>query len=197
MLKFLKEHSYESVKMVVTQVAISIFGLVLSLACSLAKNHTLSLFCSAFAVLFYLFLLYTSVWELGSKHQIPVQYGHRKRQPLLGLYIALLANSINFLMAILFTIGEFFPNVKFLHDMGVIGGSIAIGTQGMYAGLLSIETGNAIYPYLNTLWYMYFLIPIPALITCSVGYYFGLKHIKFTKLFSAKPNSEEQKKDRR
>ncbi len=194
MLNFLKEHSYESVKMVVTQVAISIFGLVLSLACSLAENNTLSLFCSGFAVLFYLFLLYTSVWELGSKHQIPVQYGHRKCQPLLGLYISLLANSINFLLAILFTLGHFFPGVEFLNNLGVLGGSIAIGAQGMYAGLLSIETGNAALPSLNCLWYMYFLIPIPALITCTVGYYFGLKHIKFTKFFDAKPTDGDNKK---
>jgi hypothetical protein len=43
---------------------------------------------------------------------------------------------------------------------------------------------------------MYFLIPIPALITCTVGYYFGLKHIKFTKFFDAKPADGEQKKDK-
>ncbi len=195
MLNFLKEHSYEAVKMVVTQIAISIFGLVLSLACNLAENNTLGLFCSCFAVLFYLFLLYTSVWEIGSKHQIPVQYGHRKNQPLLGLYISLLANSINILMAIFFTIGTFFPNVVFLHDLGVFGGNIAIATQAMYAEILTIQVGAAAAP-LNTLWFMYFLIPIPALITCAVGYYFGLKHIKFTKFFDAKPADGEQKKDK-
>jgi hypothetical protein len=195
MLIFLKEHSYEAVKMVVTQIAISIFGLVLSLACNLAENNTLGLFCSCFAVLFYLFLLYTSVWEIGSKHQIPVQYGHRKNQPLLGLYISLLANSINILMAIFFTIGTFFPSVVFFHDLGVFGGNIAIATQAMYAEILTIQVGAAAAP-LNTLWFMYFLIPIPALITCTVGYYFGLKHIKFTKFFDAKPADGEQKKDK-
>ena len=195
MLNFLKEHSYESVKMVVTQIAISMFGLVLSLACSLAENNTLGLFCSVFAVLFYLFLLYTSVWDLGSKHQIPVQYGHRKNVPLLGLYISLLANSINLLMAIFFTIGTIFPNVEFLHNLGVLGGSIAIATQAMYAEILTIQVGVASVP-LNTLWFMYFVITFPALITCAVGYYFGLKHIKFTKFFDAKPTNGEDKKDK-
>lgn len=194
MLNFLKEHSYESVKMVVTQVAISIFGLVLSLACSLAENNTLGLFCSIFAILFYLFLLYTSVWELGSKHQIPVQYGHRKNQPLLGLYISLLANSVNLLLAIFFTLGKCFPNVEFLDNLGIFGGNIAIAVQAMYAELLTIQVGAVPAP-LNTMWYMYFLITVPALITCTVGYYFGLKHIKFTKFFSAKPKTDEQGKD--
>lgn len=195
MLNFLKEHSYESVKMFVTQFAISIFGLVLSLACNLAENNTLGLFCSCFAVLFYLFLLYTSAWEVGSKHQIPVQYGHRPSQPLLGLYISLLANSINILMAIFFTLGVLFPNVAFLHDLGVLGGSIAIATQAMYAEILTIQVGVAAAP-LNTLWFMYFLITVPAMITCTVGYYFGLKNIKFTKLFDAKPTNGQQKKDK-
>jgi hypothetical protein len=195
MLNFLKENAYESVKMVVTQIAISMFGLVLSLACNLAKNNTLGLFCSVFAVLFYLFLLYTSVWELGSKHQIPVQYGHRKYQPLLGLYISLLANSINILMAVFFTIGSLFPNVTFLHNLGVLGGNIGIATQAMYAEILTIKVGAAAAP-LNTLWFMYFALPIPALATCAVGYYFGLKHIKFTKFFDAKPTGDEEKKDK-
>ena len=195
MLNFLKEHAYESVKMVVTQIAISIFGLVLSLACNLAKNNTLGLFCSCFAVLFYLFLLYTSVWEIGSKHQIPVQYGHRKNQPLLGLYISLLANSINILMAIFFTVGTIFPGVTFLHNLGVLGGSIAIATQAMYAEILTIQVGAAAAP-LNTMWFMYFLITIPAMIMCTVGYYFGLKNIKFTKFFDAKPSNGGKKKDK-
>ncbi len=194
MLNFLKEHSFDAVKMAVTQVAISIFGLVLSLACSLAENNTLGLFCSVFAVLFYLFLLYTSAWELGSKHQIPVQYGHREYRPLLGLYISLLANSINILMAVFFTLGEIFTNVEFLHNLGVLGGSLAIATQAMYAELLTIQVGAPAVP-LNTLWFMYFVITIPAMATCAVGYYFGLKNIKCTKLFSAKSADNEQKKD--
>jgi hypothetical protein len=85
--------------------------------------------------------------------------------------------------------------VVFLHDLGVFGGNIAIATQAMYAEILTIQVGAAAAP-LNTLWFMYFLIPIPALITCTVGYYFGLKHIKFTKFFDAKPADGEQKKDK-
>ncbi len=194
MLKFLKEHSYDAVKMFVTQCAISIFGLVLALACGMAKNDGLRLFCSIFAILFYLFLLYTSAWELGSKHCIPVQYGHRSARPLLGLYLSLTANVLNILLAIGFTLGALFPTVYVLEQIGAWSGSIAIFMQGMYAGVLAVEVSGHV---LNTLWFMYFLTPIPALVISTLGYYFGLKNIKFTKFFDAKPEKATMAKHKK
>lgn len=193
MLIFLKNRSYEAVKFLVTQVVISIFGLVLSLACELAQNDILQLCCSIFAILFYLFLLYTSAWELGSKDQIPVQYGHKPYQPLTGLYIALLANSLNILWALGFSIGAWFPDIAACESIGNTSGAIAMLTQGMYTGVLALETGLEAFPRLNNLWYMYFLIPLPAVIIGWLGYYFGVKNIKFTKFFDTKPNDQQKK----
>ena len=192
MLNFLKAHSYDAVKMFVTQCAISIFGLVLSLACLMAENEVLRLVCSVFAILFYLFLIYTSAWELGSKDHIPVQYGHRPYRPHTGLWISLVANSLNFLMAIGFSIGAFFGTVKACATIGTISGTVAMMSQGMYTGILALETGNASFPILNQFWLMYFIIPLPAMLTSWLGYYFGIKNVKFTKFFDAKPNNDKK-----
>ena len=190
MLKFLKEHSYDSVKMFVTQCAISIFGLVLTLACVLAKNETLKIFCSVFSILFYLFLLYTSTWELGSKDHIAVEYGRKPYQPTLGLKISVLANSLNLLLAVLITIGAIGADGSSLAVMGDNCRSIAVLLQGMYTGLLSLP-GRSV-EYLNQLWFMYWLIPMPAIIFSALGYYFGVKNIKFTKFFDAKPPKKDE-----
>ena len=194
MLNFLKTRSYDAVKMFVTQCAISIFGLVLSLACLMAENEILRLVCSVFAILFYLFLIYTSAWELGSKDHIPVQYGHKPYRPHTGLFISLLANSLNFLMAIGFSIGALFSTVKACVTLGTVSGTIAMMSQGMYSGVLALETGNAALPMLNRLWFMYFLIPLPAIFTSWIGYYFGIKNVKFTKFFDAHPENNEKDK---
>ena len=194
MLNFFKTRSYEAVKFSVTQFAISIFGLVLSLACQLAENDTLQLVCSIFAILFYLFLIYTSAWDLGSKDHIPVLYGHKPKEPLTGLYIGLLANSLNFLLAIGFSFGIWFSNVEALASFGTLSGTIAIFIQGMYSGVLALETGITAFPRLNCLWYMYFLIPLPAILVSSIGYYLGLRDIKFIKFFDVKPNNDNNKK---
>ncbi|MBR5797711.1 MAG: hypothetical protein IKY29_02030 [Clostridia bacterium] len=194
MLNFWKNRSYESLKFLVTQIAISIFGLVLSLASQLAKNDALQLCCSIFAILFYLFLIYTSAWDLGSKDHIPVEYGHKPREPLTGLYIGLLANALNLLLALGFSLGSWFQSSEGMAFFGSLCGSIAMFIQGMFAGVLALETGIEGYERLNCLWYMYFLIPLPAVLVSWGGYYMGLRDIKFTKFFDAKPNGDQNKK---
>ncbi len=198
MRNFLKEHSYDAVKMLVTQIAISLFGIVLTMACAVAKNDTLQVVCGVFAALFYLFLLYTSTWELGSKHHIPVEYGRKPNRPLLGLYIALLANIPNFFFAIGVALGKLFPVA--LEMIGTVCQWFCSFGQGMYSGILATPIG--FYPngdtlYLSHMWYVYFLTPLPALLICMIGYYFGLKNYKIFKFFDVKPaeHSESAKKN--
>ena len=88
MKQFLKEHSYDAVKLLVTQCAISMFGFVLTLACGMIESNALRTGCSIFAVVFYLFLVYTSIWELGAKDGLSAQYGHKEYRPLTGFWIA-------------------------------------------------------------------------------------------------------------
>jgi len=193
MVDFFKNRSYEAVKFLVTQVAISIFGLVLSLACELAKNDALQLACSIFAILFYMFLIYTSAWDIGSKDHIPVQYGHKPNQPLTGLYIGLLANSLNFLLALGFSLGSWFQGSDAMVSFGTLCGTIAMFIQGMFSGVLALEVemGAEGLMRLHRLWYMYFLITTPAILMSSLGYYFGLKDKRFIKFFDAKPNGKK------
>ena len=63
MKAFFKERSYDMVKMFLNQFATAIFGVVLAIAAGMAGNVVLRNVTSAFAVLFYLFLLYTMTWE--------------------------------------------------------------------------------------------------------------------------------------
>lgn len=183
MKNFLRERSYDAVKQLVIQCAISMFGLVLSLACGAAGIPLLQTACSVFAVIFYLFLIYTGVWDLGAKDCVSVEYGHREYKPLTGLWIALLANAINFLLAIGILLGTVGADIKALSNIG--GGSkfITLLIQGMYSGILTLELGGA---NLNTYVWVYFLTPLPAILTSAAAYYFGIKNKRFTRLFELK-----------
>ena len=66
MITFLKKRSYDLVYMFVTQLAISLFGLALAFAVPVNQS-ALRIGTSVFSILFYLFLVYTRVWELGYK----------------------------------------------------------------------------------------------------------------------------------
>ena len=190
MKRFFSIHSYNMVKMFLNQFATAIFGFVLALAAGYAKNTVLRNITSVGAILFYLFLLYTSLWEKGSKDHIAVEYRRKPYRPWLGLQIALLANSINLVLGILISIGAACPDGSGFFDFAQNCRSFAILLQGMYTGILAIPGGSV--QYLNQLWFVYLLIPLPALLVSWLGYYFGVKNIKFTKFFDAKPTNKPE-----
>jgi hypothetical protein len=103
MKDFFKNYSYYSVKMFIDQFVMAMLGLTVSLAFGISGNNTGKLVSSICTVLFYLFLIYYMTWEVGSQDRVSVNNGKLKSMPLKGLYMSLLANSINFIIAILFT----------------------------------------------------------------------------------------------
>ena len=172
--------------MFVNQFAISLFGAMLSMATTAAKNNTLAIIVSVLAIIFYMFLLYTQLWEVGARDRISVDVKKKEYRPHTGLAIAVLANIPNFLIAIIFT--AFLP---FAAKYEWAGGVCAVTSfftmllEGMYIGIISA---------LNKEWYIYFLIILPALITAWVAYYLGFKNKKFTTLFDYQSPDKAKKK---
>lgn len=192
MKEFFRTRSYDMVRMFLNQFATAIFGVVLALAAGKAQNPTLRNVTSACAILFYLFLLYTMTWELGFKDKVSVEAGRKKRAPFTGFWISLCANLPNLLLAILITLASL-VEAQALNNIGGIAASIAVLLEGMYTGLLANSVGGAA---LNSYWWMYFLITVPAMLTCAVAYLLGLRDIKFTSLFNAVyPESDREPKN--
>ena len=172
MLMFFKKRSYDIVKMFINQLAISIFGMALALATG-TNQETLRNVTSIFSIAFYLFLIYVMVWDLGAKDSHKIEKGEAGQTRATGLFLALAASLINVLLAVFIMLGSLVPA---LGNLGAIAKVIALLTEGMYAGLLAITVDGVA---LNTVWYMYFLLPIPLIITSSLAYIFGSKNLKF------------------
>ena len=184
MKKFLQDHSYNMVKMFLNQIAIAMFGFSLAIATAKAQNVALRNATSVCAVLFYLFLLYSMTWEIGFSDKVSVEIGKKRSMPLKGAMISLCANVINFLLAIFITLAQLLPQ-SFFSSVGAVASTIAILTEGMYMGLLTNHfLGNA----LNSYWWVYFLLPIPAILTCGVAYQMGIHDFKLSALFKSSPN---------
>ena len=173
-------------KMFLNQFAVAIFGLVLALATGMAKKDTLQIVSSVGSIIFYMFLLYAMTFEIGSKDKTSVDYGRIKARPLTGLYISLCANAINFLLAILITIGVV-SNSQFLSDVGGGAAVAALLLEGMYTGVLAVDIGGV---PLNAMVWPFFAIILPALLVSAIGYFFGLKGWHLTKILIPK-NAEE------
>lgn len=191
-MSFFKNYSYTVVKLIVNQFAISILGNVLAIACGMAKNYTLMLVTSIFAVLFYVFLNYSALWEIGYKEIPSIATGRLARRPLAGLYMSLLAAIPNFLLAVLVTLGNLLSDIKFFSTLGGITAMVAIWLEGMYTGILSfIKIGGHA---ANSYWISYFIIIIPGLIAGWLGYYFGIRNFHLTRILIAETPEEAEKK---
>ena len=191
MKAFFKERSYDMVKMFLNQFATAIFGFVLALASTKAHNVVLRNITSGFAVLFYLFLLYTMTWEIGFRDKIPIEKGRKPFRPLTGLCISLCANLPTFLLALFIMLGSL-TNVPVFNNIGGVCGSIAVVLEGMFTGLLANHVGDV---PLNSFWWVYFLIILPSLLCCTVAYLLGTKDKKFTGVFKFQyPASDREPK---
>ena len=185
MKEFFKRYSYDSVKMALNQIALTIFGFSLALTSLYMGNKTLLWVSSLCAVIFYLVLTYGVAWNAGYRRYNAVQRGEEAPNWFTGLWISLLANSLNLLLAILNLIDNGFSAVP----KGGIFRTVALMIQGMYQGLLSslavngavVESWGWTYfaqfdglPLYNA-WWSYFVIVLPALVVSTVAYIFGVK----------------------
>jgi hypothetical protein len=176
MKAFFERYSYDSVRMLLNQIAISIFGFALAMTAAKGESDSLLLWSSIASIVFYLALTYGTAWKAGSGDKLSIEYGKISFKPLRGLLISLVANSINLLMAILITVGSL-CGVGGLESIGRV---IALLSQGMYQGVLAVTMvgGKA----LNSIWWAYFLITSPAMLISLVGYIAGAKDFHVTNM---------------
>ena len=182
MKKFWSEYSYNIVKMFINQIAIAVFGLILWYTTTLAEADAMVKWSSAFSIIFYLFLIYTITWEVGFKDRARHKGGRKAYVPLRGLYMSLLANSINLLLALIIAAGwvlaspEVGLGIGWADGMQAFAGLIAKFLQGMYMGF--INKTDVITPVP-----VYFLITLPSMAVAAVSYILGCKDAKIGSLF--------------
>ena len=176
MKAFFERYSYESVRLALNQIAISMFGFALAMTAIKAESNALLLWSSIGSIVFYLALTYGSAHKTGSGDRLAVEYGKIPFKPLRGLVISLLANSLNLLLAILITVGQ----LAGLPTLEAIPRAIALLIQGMYQGVLATAQVGGI--TLNGLWWSYFLITVPAMLISTLGYIAGVKDFHITKM---------------
>ena len=190
---FFQKYSYSIIKMFVNQFAISLFGVVLAMATAAAGNNGLTVAVSIFAIIFYLFLIYTMTWEIGAKDRIAVDYGKMPNRPYTGLILSLIANIPNFLLAILYTIAYPFMGAhRWAGNLNAVLNLLSAVLEGMYRGLLSVITLPSGRPMLQT-WWSYFLIILPALIASSLAYVAGFKNFRMLAAYFNKREQEKKK----
>jgi len=187
MKSFLKDYSYHSLIMFLDQIVISLFGFAVTMAAFFifkkedGGDSISQIIASICAVIFYLFLIYYGTWKVGSADKYGIDHDLKRKIPLRGLYMSLIANIPNIILAILNALGVKLCSI------------ISLMINGMYLGIMA--TDYKVDTPLNTAWWMYFIIIIPSLLISTLSYYLGTKQIYFTPLFDSK-NPENKKRER-
>lgn len=181
MKKFFHDYSYSVVKMFINQLAIAIFGASLAFATAAAYGgngfDTFTLVVSIFATIFYLFLIYNLSWEIGAKDRISVDVKKKPYRPWLGFFLSFLANIPNFIIVTIYAIVSFAGSKNATGIMSLI----ARLTNGMYWGSLSAISifVDGKWVSLQSFWWAFLIITLPAIVTCGTAYYCGHKNFKF------------------
>lgn len=192
MKRFLKDYSYDMVKMFLSQFATAIFGFSLTMASMQAGNYTLRTVTGICSIVFYLFLLYVGTWEIGYRDKVSVELGKKKRGAWTGALISLAANSVNFLFAVLILLGTLIQNEVF-GSIGAVAKFFAVFLEGMYTGILAHPVNGV---PLNNYVFVWFLVPIPAILISALAYTLGLHDVKGSSLFNKQryPDSDREVK---
>lgn len=175
MLKFLKENSYNIVRLYINQIGITIFSLVLyfsALAASDDLSKKLLLIISVFASLFLYALLYTAAWDWGANDKIRVDSGKTKAFMLKGAAISLCSNTLNFVLALGCIISELIASGG-NGTVYQIFNPIYLLTNAMYIGSVDMISQTNLIRYI-----CFFAAPILAIVATQIGYFFGMKNIK-------------------
>ena len=185
-MKFIKEHSYDITKLLINQLAMTVFGLVLSLAFN--ANDTLLLLVSIFSVCFHAVIVYTVLWDLGSKDGVKGRARGLVPDYLCGLKIGLLANAINALLAVLMLIGAI---ISLSSGQPVALYNIAHTTasllEAMFLGIVkAVSTGIGGRTYITET-VLYFLAIVPTTAAATLGYVMGYLDKRIFSRFQSTP----------
>lgn len=202
MLNFIKEHFHFIAKIFVTQIGMTVFGLMLAMATM--QNAALFLWTSVFSILFYIGLLYSYGWEVGIKDQIKVAAGRLEPKKSLFVWIDLAANVPNLLLGVLACVGWLFMGepiaaadpvsmqeiTVYAHEWAAnlfgVCNAIARFLQAMYLGVIQTIAPN------NPL--MLLVIVLPAIAASGLGYYLGVSGRTLRGVFGIKTAYDVDKK---
>ena len=143
-MNFFKENSYDIVKLYLTQIAISVFALIMytsagSIKANTSLSATFQIIISVFSILFYFVLLYTAAWDWGANDKIRADGGRCTLDKTRALKMVAIANIPNYLFVLVPAIGFGLATAgveTFIAKLGAIFFTILQFTTSMFQGLI-------------------------------------------------------------
>lgn len=192
-MSVIKNNASYIVKLFINHFVSGVYSLVLYIVLSVAFQGKYIIAGSILSILFYLYLVYSFMWEAGAKRA--VGFNDRAVRITDGAVIISVASSVFYLSTIMaFVLSFFTTNVDFAEKTvdvlyNVLFYVNVFFSQSMYSGLFS-EIFDGI-PNVAPVWYLISLLP--GLLTASLAYYMGSKNFRIRTIFGIRYDEEKEK----
>lgn len=100
MIKWIKENSYNIFRLFLSQVALAVFGLIMTMWTSRLGDRVF-LTAGFFCIFFYVYLIYVIVHDIGERDKPAVDAGRAAPHYLKGLWLGISANILNIICGIM------------------------------------------------------------------------------------------------
>jgi hypothetical protein len=174
---FFHNNGYIIVKLIVTHLCMAIFGIMVYMPFS-TENPTGKFFCLALgvcAVIFYAYLIHIQMWDVGAKDSIDTAAGKRRKTPLKGFALGLIAAIPDILLCVSYVILWYYRE----YSMGLSRASITVGFitalwEGMFMGIKNgaFDSGFV---------YYFLIVPFVPAVFAELSYLVGLRQWKLFK----------------
>ena len=104
--QFFKDNSYDIVRLFLSQIALAVFGLVMTIFTQ-SMDDRIYLTVGIFCVVFYVYLIYIIVHDIGAKDKPAYDAGRLQPDFLKGLWLGLCANALNIICGIMIFVFSF------------------------------------------------------------------------------------------
>ena len=175
--RFFRENSYMMVKLLVTHLCMTIFGIMVFMPFS-EQNQTERFFALALSVcsvVFYIYLIHIQIWDVGAKDSIDIEAHKRKKNPAKGFIIGLISSPPGILLGIAHVVLWYFRVYsQALSKAYIIVALINSLWEGMFLGIKNVVFGKSFI-------YFFLIVPfLPAVFT-GISYLIGLKQWRLFK----------------
>ncbi len=103
-MNFIKENTSKITRLIITHIAMSIFGLALFFTTNVMQPPTIMLIASIFSAVFYAAIVYSTMWEFGAKDKPAFDTGRLTNAGGRGFCAAIIAEVFWIILAIAYVI---------------------------------------------------------------------------------------------
>lgn len=182
MLSFYKNNSDSIAKLFVNQLGMTIFGHLLFAA---TFKTDLRIATGLLSSLFYLYLVYTTGWDIGAKDKIKVDGGRMDYTPHKGILLGIAANGIGIILSFINLTFYFLQFSLWAAGVSLTSYTIATLLNGMYASFFTMFESSL----LKFVVLAAFLIP--AIAVTGISYYAGLKNFRISVFLGLSKNKRK------